>query len=81
MTEDQAQQRIQDALPGATVRVRSPDGVHFEALVVAAQFEGLRAVRRHQLVYSALGASVGGEIHALSLDTLTPAEWQALAGD
>lgn len=78
MTADQAQERIQGALPGATVQVRSADGVHFEALVIAPQFEGLRSVRRHQLVYAALGDSVGEAIHALSLDTLTPGEWDAL---
>jgi acid stress-induced BolA-like protein IbaG/YrbA len=55
--------------------VRSDDNVHFAALVVAPQFEGKRAMQRHQLVYRALGAAVGAEIHALSLDTPTPAEW------
>lgn len=78
MTADQVQQQIQEALPGATVQVRSEDNVHFEALVIAAQFDGLRSVRRHQLVYAALGAAVGDAIHALSLDTLTPGEWDAL---
>jgi stress-induced morphogen len=51
--------------------------VHFEALVIAPQFEGARALARHQLVYRALGGAVGGEIHALSLDTPTPGEWAA----
>jgi acid stress-induced BolA-like protein IbaG/YrbA len=68
-------QRIESALPGAEVRVASEDGVHFSALVVAPQFEGLRAIARHQLVYRALGEAMGGAIHALSLDTPTPAEW------
>ena len=63
------------ALAGAEVRVASEDGVHFSALVVALQFEGLRALARHQLVYRALGEAMGGAIHALSLDTPTPAEW------
>lgn len=77
MTADQVNERILDALPGATVQVRSGDDVHFEALVVAPQFEGLRPLRRHQLVYAALGEAIGGDIHALSLDTLTPGEWDA----
>ena len=55
--------------------MRSGDNVHFEALVIAPQFEGARTLARHQLVYRALGAAVGAEIHALSLDTPTPAEW------
>jgi acid stress-induced BolA-like protein IbaG/YrbA len=54
----------------------SPDNTHFEALVVASEFEGLRLLARHQLVYKCLGALVGNEIHALSITSLTPAEWQ-----
>jgi len=77
MTADEVQQKIEAALPGADVRVRSGDNVHFEALVVAPQFEGLRTIKRHQLVYATLGEAVGGEIHALSLETVTPAEWEA----
>lgn len=80
MTADQVRQKIEAALPGADVRVRSDDNVHFEALVVAPQFAGLRTIRRHQLVYAALGDAVGGEIHALSLETPTPEEWSARPG-
>jgi len=80
MTADEVQQKIQAALPGATVRVQSDDNVHFGALVVAPQFAGLRTIKRHQLVYAALGAAVGGEIHALSLETPTPEEWSARRG-
>ena len=65
---------IRTALPGATVRVRSPDDVHFEAQVIAAQFAGKRPLQRHQLIYGALGERMGGEIHALSIDALTPEE-------
>jgi len=75
MSPAEISQRIESALPGAEVRVASEDGVHFNALVVAPQFEGLRAIARHQLVYRALGEAMGGAIHALSLDTPTPAEW------
>ena len=77
MTADEVQLKIEAALPGAAVRVVSGDNVHFEALIVAPQFEGLRTIKRHQLVYSALGEAVGGEIHALTLETPTPAEWEA----
>jgi acid stress-induced BolA-like protein IbaG/YrbA len=80
MSPEEISRRIGAALPGAEVRVASDDGVHFAALVVAPQFEGLRAIARHQLVYRALGGDVGGVIHALSLDTPTPAEWAARAG-
>jgi len=77
MTAEEVQQKIQAALPGAAVRVISGDNVHFEAVVVAPQFEGLRTIRRHQLVYAALGEAVGNEIHALALETATPGEWEA----
>lgn len=53
----------------------SGDGQHFEALIVAAAFEGLRSVARHQRVYAVLGDRMREEIHALSMKTLTPAEW------
>lgn len=53
------------------------DGRHFFATIVSAQFEGLARVRRHQLVYAALGERMREEIHALSMKTLTPAEWAA----
>jgi acid stress-induced BolA-like protein IbaG/YrbA len=50
------------------------DGQHFQALIVSAAFEGLSRVRRHQLVYGVLGDRMRAEIHALSMQTLTPAE-------
>ena len=53
------------------------DGAHFEALVVSPQFAGLTRVRRHQLVYAALGDRMREEIHALSMKTLSPEEWAA----
>jgi len=53
------------------------DGAHFEAIVVSEAFAGLNRVRRHQLVYGALGERMREEIHALSMKTLTPAEFSA----
>ncbi len=53
----------------------SGDGQHFEAVIVAGAFEGLRAIQRHQKVYAVLGDRMRAEIHALSMKTLTPAEW------
>lgn len=53
------------------------DGHHFEALIVSSRFAGLNRVRRHQLVYAALGDRMKEEIHALSMRTLTPDEWRA----
>jgi acid stress-induced BolA-like protein IbaG/YrbA len=76
---DRVGQLIEEGLPGAEVRVESDDNVHFAARIVAAQFNGLRPIARHQLVYKALGALVGREIHALSIDALTPEEQQKRA--
>jgi acid stress-induced BolA-like protein IbaG/YrbA len=77
MNPKQIEELIIAALPGAVVQVRSEDNVHFEATVVSSQFAGRRPLQRHQLVYGALGERMGGEIHALSLATLTPEELAA----
>jgi acid stress-induced BolA-like protein IbaG/YrbA len=55
------------------------DGRHFQALIVSAAFTGLSMVRQHQLVYGVLGERMREEIHALSMQTLTPAQWRAVA--
>lgn len=52
------------------------DGQHFQATVVSRAFEGKNRVQRHQLVYKALGERMREEIHALSMQTLTPEEWK-----
>ena len=51
------------------------DGRHFFATIVSPEFEGLARVRRHQRVYAALGDRMREQIHALSMKTLTPAEY------
>jgi acid stress-induced BolA-like protein IbaG/YrbA len=67
--------RIEAGLDGSRALVSSADDVHFEAVVIAAAFEGKRAVQRHQMVYATLGSAVGNEIHALALQVFTPAEY------
>lgn len=52
------------------------DGQHFTALIVSPAFAGKRLIQRHQLVYAALGERMKAEIHALSMKTLTPEEFQ-----
>ena len=74
MNPEQVAELIRAGLPGADVRVESDDDTHFAARVVAQQFGGKRALARHQLVYRALGERMGREIHALSIEALTPAE-------
>ena len=51
------------------------DGSHFEALIVSTAFAGKRLIARHQLVYGVLGDRMKQEIHALSMRTLTPEEF------
>ena len=55
------------------------DGQHFFATIVSPEFEGKSRVARHQRVYQALGDRMRAQVHALSMKTLTPAEWAALA--
>ena len=74
MNSQEIARLIRAGLPGADVRVQSEDQTHFAARIVAAQFTGLRSVARHQLVYRTLGERMGREIHALSIEALTPAE-------
>jgi len=52
------------------------DGHHFEAVVVSEAFSGKNRVQRHQLVYQTLGDRMQSEVHALSMKTYTPQEWQ-----
>ena len=63
------------------VRVASDDNHHFEALVVAKEFEDKRPLARHQLVYRCLGSLMGNEIHALSIRALTPDEFRRARGE
>ena len=75
VTPESIQQGIAAGLACEHVEVVG-DGQHFQALVVSASFEGKSRVQRHQLVYGALGERMREEIHALSMRTLTPAEWR-----
>jgi acid stress-induced BolA-like protein IbaG/YrbA len=73
VTPEQIQGYIEQGLRCLEVRVAG-DGEHFEALVVSEAFRGKSRVQRHQLVYATLGERMRGEIHALSMRTLTPEE-------
>jgi acid stress-induced BolA-like protein IbaG/YrbA len=53
----------------------SGDGQHFQAVIVSEAFRGKSRVQQHQLVYRALGERMREEIHALSMQTLTPEDW------
>jgi acid stress-induced BolA-like protein IbaG/YrbA len=74
MTPDFIKQCIEQGLQCDHVEVAG-DGHHFEAVIVSEAFVGKSRVQRHQLVYQALGDRMREEIHALSMQTLTPEDW------
>lgn len=65
---------IKEALPDAQVEIRdlAGDGDHYAATVVSAAFKGKNRVQQHQMVYAALKGRMGGELHALALQTSAP---------
>jgi len=66
---------LRAAFPDAEIVIDdlAGDGDHYRARITAAAFAGLPRVRQHQLVYAALKGKVGGELHALALETAAPA--------
>jgi stress-induced morphogen len=78
-TTETVRERILAALPGAVVTVQDSTGQgdHFAVSVVSDRFEGQKLIDRHRLIYAALGPAMQGEIHALALQTHTPAEQAA----
>ena len=76
---DEVRAYIAAGLPCEHLAVEG-DGRHFFATIVSPEFEGLLRVRRHQRVYAALGDRMREQIHALSMKTLTPAEFAAEGG-
>ena len=73
VTTESVKQGIEAGLACEHVEV-SGDGQHFQAVIVSREFESRSRVQRHQLVYKALGDRMREEIHALSMQTLTPGE-------
>lgn len=65
---------IRESLPDATVKIEDlrGDGDHYAAHVVSASFKGKTRVQQHQMVYQALKGRMGGELHALALQTSAP---------
>lgn len=75
MNPSEIEALIRGQLSVQFLRVQSDDNTHYDAIVVSEAFAGLRGVARHQLIYRALGARMGREIHALSIQAHTPDEW------
>jgi acid stress-induced BolA-like protein IbaG/YrbA len=78
-TADDVRQFIAAGLPCEHLEVEG-DGRHFFATIVSGEFEGRSRVARHQRVFAALGDRMREQIHALSMKTLTPAEFAAEPG-
>jgi len=74
MSAGEIEALIKSAIPDARITIEdlAGDGDHFAATVVSEQFRGLSRVRQHQIVYAALSGRMGGELHALALQTSAP---------
>ena len=78
MDPNELETLIASAFPEARVQVTG-DGRHFEAVIVSEDFQGKSLIQQHRLVYQALGEQFATEaVHALSLKTYTPEEWNGL---
>ena len=75
MSQPDLEAALREGFPNAVVEITdlAGDGDHYSARIVSAAFQGLSRVRQHQLVYAALKGKMGGELHALALETSTPA--------
>lgn len=65
---------LRDGFPDAEIEITdlAGDGDHYRARIVSPAFSGLNRVKQHQLVYAALKGKMGGELHALALETSAP---------
>ncbi len=74
MSQSDLESRLAAAFPDAQITVKdlAGDGDHYKAKIVSAAFAGLPRVRQHQLVNKALADVLGGELHALALETSAP---------
>jgi stress-induced morphogen len=75
MSQTQLEAALREGFPDAEIEIDdlAGDGDHYRARIVSPAFKGLPRVRQHQLVYAALKGKVGGELHALALETSAPA--------
>ncbi len=76
MPAEEIERLIKEAFPDAVVEIQdlAGDGDHYAAKVISKAFEGKSRVQQHQMVYAALQGKMGGELHALALQTATPEE-------
>lgn len=76
MTVEALETALHTAFPEAEIVVTdlAGDGDHYRAKIISPAFRGMPRVRQHQMVYAALGGRMGGELHALALETAAPQE-------
>ena len=74
MAADRLEAELRQAFPDAEIAIEdlAGDGDHYRARITSSAFAGLSRIRQHQLVYAALKGKVGGELHALALETSAP---------
>ncbi|MBL80035.1 MAG: BolA family transcriptional regulator [Nitrosomonadaceae bacterium] len=76
VTSESIKIHIENALQCEFIHVEGDDGQHFNAIIVSIEFRDKNMVEQHKLVYRALGEKMAHEIHALSIKTLTPEQWE-----
>lgn len=79
MNPENIKELIETGLPNADILVEGDDGTHFQARIISELFVGLTMLQQHQMVYKTLGDKMGTDIHALSMQTYTPDEWEKQA--
>ena len=74
MSQEDLEAALRDGFPDAEIEIQdlAGDGDHYRAKIVSERFKGLPRVRQHQMVYAALQGRMGGELHALALETAAP---------
>jgi stress-induced morphogen len=74
MAQEDLEAALKEGFPDADIQIQdlAGDGDHYRAKIISERFRGLPRVRQHQLVYAALKGKMGGELHALALETSAP---------
>ena len=74
MSQPDLEAALREGFPDAQIEIEdlAGDGDHYKAKIVSAAFAGLNRVKQHQLVYASLKGKMGGELHALALETSAP---------
>ena len=74
MSQEDLETALREGFPDADIQIQdlAGDGDHYRARIVSSAFAGLPRVRQHQMVYAALKGQMGGELHALALETSAP---------